>query len=92
MAIKKIKETLKEDSKAIQKEVKEKSLGYVLGGFGVVAGLAWNDAVKALLNYIYPVSESGASIWAQFGYAAIMTVVLVVLSMYLSKVFKTEAK
>jgi hypothetical protein len=84
--MKKIAEGLKNESKTLKKEVQNKSLGYILAGFGVVTGLAWNDAIKALITYFFPL-ESKNSILAQFGYAILMTLLIVIVSVYLSKLF-----
>ena len=42
---------VKEEGKALKKEVRERTLGFITGGLGLVAGLAWNDAIKALIDY-----------------------------------------
>jgi len=33
--------------------VKQKIVTYVIAGFGLVAGLAWNDAIKSLIEYFF---------------------------------------
>jgi len=65
----------------ITQELKKQVLGYVMGGFGLVAGLAWNDAIRGLIDYLYPLEQSGLP--AKFVYAAIVTTVLVAVSIYL---------
>ena len=47
--------SLKEIKKA-QREVKEKMITLVLDGFGLVAALAWNDAIQALFSALFPKS------------------------------------
>ncbi|MDQ5931810.1 MAG: hypothetical protein QG607_512, partial [Patescibacteria group bacterium] len=46
-----------------------------------VAGLAWNEAIKALIDYVYPLSGSGLRV--KFLYAVVLTVVIVIVSMYI---------
>lgn len=70
----------------INKEVTEKMFGYILTAFGLVAGLAWNDAIKSLIEYFFPLQRNG--IWAKFFYAFIFTVIVVMVSLYVAKIFK----
>lgn len=62
----------------------DQAMSYVTAALSVVAGLAWNDAVKAAINYFFPAQTS--SIAAQFIYATAMTFVVVVLTMILRRV------
>lgn len=79
---------VKEEGKTLQKEMRERTLGFITGGLGLVAGLAWNDAIKALIEYLFPLGKN--SIPAKFIYAALISVIVVVLSMYLVRLFKKE--
>lgn len=63
--------------------MKEQTKGYLIGAFGLVAGLAWNDAIKSLIESFFPFSKSG--VWAKFAYAGIVTYVIVLVSLYLIK-------
>lgn len=81
-------EVIKNDGLALQKEVREKTLGYILTAFGLVAGLAWNEAIKGLIEHFFPVSGGGLLI--KFVYAVIITVVVVILAFYLGKLIKKE--
>ncbi len=81
-------EKVKEEGKALRKEVRERTLGFVTGGLGLVAGLAWNDAIKALIEYLFPLGKD--SIPAKFIYAILVSVVVVALSVYLVRLLKTD--
>jgi len=59
-------------------ELKAQTIGFVIAAFGFVAGLAWNDAVKALIDAIVPVGSGGVA--AKFAYAGIVTLILAVTS------------
>lgn len=72
---------VKEEGKRLKREVREKTVGYILGALGLVAGLAWNDAIKALIDQIFPLSKD--TIIAKFVYAAIITVVIVIATVYI---------
>jgi hypothetical protein len=61
-------------------EVRQKTAGYIAAGFGVVAGLAWNDAIKSLIEAIFPATED--TVLAKLLYAAAITTIVVVVSIY----------
>jgi len=65
------------------REVKERLVGYMTAAFGLVAALAWNDAVKALIDILYAVDKN--TVTAKFIYAIVITIAVVVVSIYLSK-------
>jgi len=83
----KIKE-IAEEGRRVEKEVRERMITYLTAAFGLVAGLAWNDAIKALIEYLYPLDKN--SVPAKFIYAILITLVLVFVTMYLVKVIKKE--
>ncbi len=79
---------LKEHSQKISREVKQKTLGFIITAFGLVAGLAWNEAIQALIKNIFPLDNN--SVIAKFIYAVLMTLLLVVIAMYLTKLIGTD--
>ena len=81
---------IKDRSTELEREVREKTLGYIITSFGLVAGLAWNDAIKTFIESFFP--DPGNSIRAKFIYALIMTIFVVAVSLYLSRIFKVEKK
>ena len=76
-----LRSQIKKESQDLRKAVREKTLGYIVGALGLVAGLAWNEAIKSLIDYFFPASENG--ILAKFIYAVLITIVIVVISTYL---------
>jgi hypothetical protein len=72
------KETLR-----LHNEIRERTVGYIVAALGIVAGLAWNEAIRALIDYVFPVSAN--SLLAKFLYAIVVTIAIVVLSVYLTK-------
>ncbi len=82
-------EELKKDGLSIRREAREKTLGYIMAAFGLVAGLAWNEAIKGLIDIFFPMETGG--ILAKFVYAALITVLVVVIGYYLVKVGKKNA-
>lgn len=81
---------LKEKGGAFRKEIQERTMGYVVGALGLTAGLAWNEAIKALIEYLFPLSKN--NLVAKFIYASIITLVVVVISVYLVKLFDRKEK
>ena len=73
--------------KKTQKEVREKMVTLILAGFGLVAALAWNDAIQALFNVLFP--KSGGLI-GKFLYAVLITVIVVIISLQLKKVSEEQ--
>ena len=67
-------------------EIRERTVGYVVAAFGLVAGLAWNDAIKALIEYLFPLQ--GNSVFAKIIYAFLVTLAVVIATIYLTRLFK----
>lgn len=80
----------KEESARINREVRKQVSSYILAGLGVVAGLAWNEAIKSLIEFVYPLSQTGMR--AKFLYAALLTLVIVIVSMYVVRVTRDDEK
>jgi hypothetical protein len=67
----------------VAREIKNQTIGYILTALGLVAGLAWNQAIQALVKKFFP-SDSG-SLLANFSYAVVITVIIVLVTLYLLK-------
>ena len=81
---------LKSEATKVTSEIRQQTLSYITAGLGVVAGLAWNDAIKTLIDFWFPLDKN--SILARFIYAVIITVVVVLLTMYLVRILKKDEK
>lgn len=80
----KVIEKVHAQSKEVRAAFADQTMSYVTAALSVVAGLAWNDAVKAAITHFFPAEAS--SIAAQFLYALLMTVVVVLLTLVLRRV------
>ncbi len=69
----------------VPKEATFQSLTYIIGAFGLVAALAWNEAIKALINYFFKAENNVVSL---FIYAVIVTIFAVMATSRLSKLNK----
>lgn len=88
--IKKSFKKIKEEQQRLGKEVKEKTMGYILAALGFVVGLAWNDAIKSVIEYIFPLDKN--SIWAKLIYALLVTVIVVLATAYFVKSTEEDKK
>jgi len=86
--IKKKLKKFQEKSDGLKKEVQERTLSYLVAAFSLVAGLAWNDVVRSLIDYFFPIHRD--SILAKFLYAALVTLFVVFVTVYLIKLLKKE--
>ena len=77
-------EKIKAESTKISREIKDKTFNFVITAFGLVAGLAWNEAIQSLINSFFTINKN--SVLAKFIYAILMTLVLVFITIYLAKV------
>jgi len=83
-----IQNRLRSEIKEIKDEIRRKIVTYLVAAFSVVAGLAWNEAMKELLEYLFPGSKN--SVLAKFLYAFFVTFIVVVLSVYVVRLIKKE--
>lgn len=77
-------------NKEIKTQIKDQTAGYMAAALGLVAGLAWNDAIKALIEILFPFAKTG--IFAKFFYAVLITVVVVFISRSILKTPNVVAK
>lgn len=74
---------LREEQQVLKKEIKDKIIGYMVAAFGLVAALAWNEAIRSLIDRLFPALGSGVSL--KFLYAILLTIFVVVVTVYLLK-------
>lgn len=63
--------------------LEKQSVNYVLAAFGLVAGLAWNEAIKSLIDAVFVINRN--SITVKFIYAIAVTIVVVVITYYMNR-------
>lgn len=88
--MKTIRRKIRQESARIQREFRERIIGYILAAFGIVAGLAWNDFVKSLIDAAFPAQTGNKGITAKFVYALAITFVIVIISVYLTRLAGQE--
>lgn len=67
--------------KSLRLEILEKVSQLATAGLGLVAALAWNDAIQTLFKLIF---GEHSAVWAKFGYALLVTGFVVFITMRLS--------
>lgn len=78
-AVKKIRR----ESKELQREIRLKTITYVTAALGLVVGLAWNEAIKSVITYLFPLDQN--TIVAKIIYALLVTVILAFATAYILK-------
>lgn len=86
----KTKNNKSEEAKKLHIEVVRQMLTLATSGFGLVAALAWNEFVKALVeNYIKKYLPEGSQTISLLLYAVIVTLLAVIVTLQLSKLLKS---
>jgi len=81
---------IKTESEELKTLVRQKTAEYILAAVGLVAGLAWNEAVKALIEQFIPIKDNTAL--AKLVYAVFVTVVFVLVSTYLIRLVRKDSE
>jgi len=71
-------------------EVLEKVSQLTTAGLGLVAALAWNDAIKGLFESWFP--QPGENLWAKLIYALLITILIVVVTVQLGRAVNVAKK
>lgn len=80
--IKKAPEKIKNGIKETKRAFEEKTVTLILGGFGLVAALAWNEAIKSLFAVFF---NPKGELLGKFIYAIIVTLIVVIASSKLQR-------
>ena len=74
-------------AKKLHKELFKQMVSLSTAGFGLVAALAWNEAIQAFVNdYIAKYISIGSTIISKFIYAVIITGLAVFITYQLSRI------
>lgn len=79
-----------EEKKSLKLAVLEQVSTLATAGFGLVAALAWNDAIRVLFDSVFPSPEG--SLVAKLTYAFVITAVVVVVTIQLGKAVNLAKK
>ncbi|RJQ29281.1 hypothetical protein C4565_02255 [Candidatus Parcubacteria bacterium] len=81
-------EKIQEEKNKLKREVRNQTLTLIITSFGLVAGLAWNEAVKACIELFFP--PTGSGVIAKVIYAVFITFIVVLASSTLTKMKRIE--
>lgn len=84
--MKKVEEEIKKSVQELRETVKQRTFSYIITALGLVAGLAWNEAIKSLIDNIFPLEKN--SLLAKFIYAFGVTLIVILIIFYLEKRIK----
>ena len=86
MAKKKPIQTPTQKERAFKNELVDQLLKLATAGFGLTAALAWNEAIKTIIEeYIKPYTAAGSQLVSQIIYALIVTLLAVAITYQLTK-------
>ncbi|MAF14020.1 MAG: hypothetical protein CMI53_03970 [Parcubacteria group bacterium] len=78
------------DKKDLKIEILEKVSSLTTAGFGLVAALAWNDAIKAVFAQFFP--KPGDNVLALLSYALVITILVVIVTIQLGRTVNLAKK
>jgi len=77
----------RQNKKILHLEILDQTTKLATAGLGLVAALAWNDAIKSVFQYFAP--GPGGNVLALFGYAVVITVIVVLITVQLGRLVST---
>ncbi len=72
-----------DEAQVISKDVMEKFAALATAAFGLVAALAWNQAIQELFKQLF---GTASSLIAMFAYAIVVTIIAVLVTLWIGKV------
>ena len=80
---------ISKETKEFKKQLSGKSLDLLVAGFGLVAALAWNEAIKETVNvYIKPYFGESSGVLSLYIYALFVTSLVVFFVYAIGKIKK----
>lgn len=75
--VRELKDQVRRQNLAFRREVVDKMSALATAAFGLVAALAWNNAIQAVFKRYYPQPEDPNAIVPLLGYALVITIIAV---------------
>ena len=73
----------------VKKELRDKFMTLILSAFGLVAALAWNEAIISVFKFYF---GEAANLVAKFTYAIVVTLIVVIVTYWINKLIIKENK
>lgn len=80
---------IKEEFSKTQKAARGKVVDLMVAAFGLVAALAWNDAIQTIFNSYFP---KGSGLAGKIIYAFFVTLLIVIITTQLQKLNNEDSK
>lgn len=87
---KKLTKKISQDVGQLKLEILQKITDLVTAGLGLVAALAWNNAIQAIFSRFFP--NPGDNITALTVYALVITIIIVIITVQLSRAVNMAKK
>lgn len=82
---------MKKQLSSFQKELLKQMVTLATSGFGLVAALAWNEAIQAFIQeYVNKYLSSGTGVVSKFLYAVVITMFAVIVTYQLTRLIKAD--
>lgn len=75
------------ETKEIKQQIKHKMVEYIGAALGLVAALAWNDAIRSVIDFFF---ITGNGVVAKVVYAVLISIIVVVITYYLVQLEKKK--
>jgi len=87
--MRKIKEKLNRGREKFNREARNQVITMIVTSFGLIAGLAWNEAIKSVIEHFFP---TGDGMFAKLIYAFLLTILVVFVTFTLTHLKQPEHK
>jgi hypothetical protein len=77
-------------AKKFKQEFRARTVGFIATSLGLVVGLAWNDAVRTSIEFVFPFK--GDTIIVKFIYAILLTLIVVTIIIILMRLTEEKAE
>ena len=78
-------------NKNFRRELLKQMIALSTAGFGLVAALAWNEAIQSFVNqYVVKYISPGSGVLSRFIYAVIITIAAVLVTYQLSRLSRED--
>lgn len=78
-----MREQIKKRASELQTSLRTQTATYIAAALGLVAGLAWNDAIRSFIEQAFPLGAN--TLIMKFVYAVTVTIIVTIITTYIVK-------
>ncbi len=86
--VQRIREFFLGKNHTLRHEMEKRAVTFIFASLGVITGLAWNDAFQSFIKQTLQLDTN--STLAKFFYAAFLTIIVVVLTVLIGRLFENK--